>query len=101
MRRILSGPESVLVSSIVLMEVYARFLKKSPGEADEKKIFMLSRGQLISVDKEIVLDAARLKVRRGLSLADAIVWATAEKHNATLITADNDFRGYRPLQLLR
>jgi predicted nucleic acid-binding protein len=100
-RRILAGDEAIIISSINLMEIYAHYLKKSPGEADEKKIFLLARCQLVPADKEVVLEAARVKVRRGLSLADAIVWATAEKHGAKLVCCDSDFRGYKPLELLR
>ena len=98
---LLDSGEKIIMSSINLFEIYSKFFKYSEQEADEKRFFLLARTEVVPADKEIVVSAAKLKIQRGLSLADAIVWATAEKHGAKLVTADRDFRGYMPLELLR
>ncbi len=98
---LLSGNEPLLVSSLNLFEIYYKFLKYSREEAEEKRVFISTRAEVIPPDKEIVVQAAHLKLNRHLSLADSIIWATAEKHNARLVTADLDFKGYKNLELLR
>ncbi|MFH1106768.1 MAG: type II toxin-antitoxin system VapC family toxin [Candidatus Micrarchaeota archaeon] len=100
-RELLKSDEKVVTSSINLFEVYFQSLRKFPKEAEEIRGYILSRCDVIPADKEIVRDAAKVKLARGLSMADSIVWATAEKHGATIYTSDADFRGYRPLRLLR
>ena len=101
LKELLQSDEKIITSSLNLFEVYYKSLRNFPKEAEEIRGYILSRSEVIPADKDIVRDAANVKLARGLSMADAIVWATAEKQGATLVTSDRDFKGYRPLQLLR
>ena len=42
---------------------------------------------------QLALEAADVALGRGLAMADAIVFATARRHGATLVTGDADFDG--------
>ena len=49
------------------------------------------------------LDAAVVAaadLERGLAMADAIVFATAQRHGATLVTGDSDFNGLPDVVLI-
>jgi predicted nucleic acid-binding protein len=100
-RELLQSGEEILASSVNLFEVYFKLMKFFPSQAEENRLYLMSRCKIIPADKEIVLEAARIKLRRGLSFADSTVWATAERHNARLVTSDADFKGYKQLELLR
>ena len=43
------------------------------------------------VDESIALEAADIALATGLAMADSLVYATAKRHHATLVTADTDF----------
>ena len=47
---------------------------------------------LVPADEEISLHAARLKAKHKIPFADAFAAATALRHDATLVTADPDFK---------
>lgn len=93
--------ERIVTSSLNLLEVYFKYLKLLPAEADDRLAFVCSHAEVVAPDKAVVTEAARLRIQRGLATVDAIVWATAEKHGARLLTSDRDFKGYKPLELLR
>lgn len=48
--------------------------------------------QLISVDDELVLSAAKIKADYSISLADCFVVATAQRFSAKIVTGDPDFK---------
>jgi predicted nucleic acid-binding protein len=49
------------------------------------------RDRLISLDASLSFLAARLSLEKGLHMADAIIYATAQAHGAQLITSDTHF----------
>jgi predicted nucleic acid-binding protein len=53
----------------------------------------LRRATIVPVDDALALEAADVALERGLAMADAIVFATAQRYGATLVTGDADFDG--------
>jgi predicted nucleic acid-binding protein len=53
----------------------------------------LRRATIAPVDESLALEAADLSLIHGLAMADSLVYATAQRHGATLVTADADFQG--------
>jgi toxin FitB len=53
----------------------------------------LRRATIAPVDESLALEAADLSLVHGLAMADSLVYATARRHGATLVTADADFQG--------
>ncbi len=88
----------VLVSVMNLGEVYY-VLWRRHGErlADERKaqLELLPWG-IVSVDDELVWQAAKLKARYPLSYADAFAVATAIRHDAEIVTCDREILALPP-----
>jgi predicted nucleic acid-binding protein len=53
----------------------------------------LHRATIVAVDESLSLEAADVALAHGLAMADALVYATARRHRATLVTGDADFEG--------
>ena len=53
----------------------------------------MRRATIAPVDESLALEAADVSLGFGLAMADSLVYATAHRYNATLVTADLDFEG--------
>jgi predicted nucleic acid-binding protein len=53
----------------------------------------LHRARIVPVDEPLALDAADISLRLGLAMADSLVYATAQRYGARLVTGDADFEG--------
>ena len=53
----------------------------------------LHRAKIVPVDEPLALEAADISLKLGLAMADALVYATAQRHGATLVSGDADFDG--------
>ena len=53
------------------------------------------------VDESLALEAADVSLEHGLAMADAIIYATAARHGAGIVTADADFEGLAGVTLIR
>lgn len=56
-------------------------------------ISALRRATIAPVDGPLALEAADLSLAHGLAMADSLVYATARRFGATLVTADAGFEG--------
>jgi predicted nucleic acid-binding protein len=69
------------------------------GESDAlQAVALMQQGRVVSLDVSIALEAARVSNAYKLPLADSIILATAQAHNATLWTQDSDFEGLPSVQ---
>lgn len=53
----------------------------------------LRQATIAPIDEPLALQAADLSLAHGLAMADALVYATALRFGATLVTGDADFQG--------
>ena len=53
----------------------------------------LRRATIAAVDEPLALEAADVSLAHGLAMADSLVYATARRFGATLVTGDRDFEG--------
>jgi predicted nucleic acid-binding protein len=53
----------------------------------------LRRATIAPVDESLALEAADLSLALGLTMADSLVYATARRSGATLVSGDPDFEG--------
>ncbi len=89
----IEGKEKAIISTINIAEVYRWILRFYNEEIAEEKInVMKERCFVIPVDEEIAITAAKIKHERKFGLGDAIIYATARKENAILLTGDKDFK---------
>jgi predicted nucleic acid-binding protein len=83
----------LLVPTICLLEVFKRTLQQRGEEAALDVAALMQQGTVVDLDAAIALDAADVGVERKLSLADAVILATARAHGATIWTQDAHFEG--------
>ena len=91
-KEIIESSQKILLSTINASEIYHFLLKNKPAEAEKLIKFVLSSSFVIPLDSSIALKAAKIKYDKKIGLADAIVIATAEENNATILTGDDDFK---------
>ena len=49
--------------------------------------------EIVAVDESLALEAADVSLERGLAMADSLLYVTAARFGATLVTADINFEG--------
>lgn len=89
----LADTEQLLVPTSIQFELY-KWVKRERGEvAALETVAWTEQGKVIALDSNIALLAADLAFQHRLSFADAIIYASACRHSAELITADDHFEG--------
>ncbi len=88
----LKDKEPIMTPTIILYEVYKK-LKRDVSEAAADAIAVeIAKTHLVNIDSTLALFAADTSLEKGLAMADALVYAAAISHGATLITCDADFK---------
>ncbi len=81
------------MSAIEVYEVYKVIRRDLSEERALVAVSLLRRATVVPVEESLALEAADVSLELGLAMADSIVYATARRHGATLVTADADFEG--------
>ena len=82
----------LLVPSISVYEVFKRVYQQRGEEAALEAFAAMAQGQIIDLDTTLALNAAKLSATHKLPMADSIMLATAQAHQAILWTQDADFK---------
>lgn len=89
----LEDPETLVVPTVVQFELY-KWLERNRGEEAAMKAIARTTGStVVDLDTSTALLAAELSRDHGLSLADAVIYATARGHKTELVTSDDHFEG--------
>lgn len=89
-----------LVPTMVQLEL-ARWLTRELGEDKADQVIAFTQVcQVVPLDTEIALAAAEAGRAHGLATADAIIYATARRFGATLLTCDAHFQGLPGVTLI-
>ncbi len=89
----LEGTEAVLVPGITVYEVHRLIASKQGDHAADVAVGRMRRQTFIPLDAEIGVAASRLSRQHRLAAADAIIYASAQIHEAELWTQDAHFQG--------
>lgn len=89
----LEGREPLVVSAVEVFEVYTAIRRDVSEERALAAVSALHRATIAPVDESLALEAADVSLAFGLAMADSLVYATARRHGARLVTADGDFDG--------
>jgi predicted nucleic acid-binding protein len=81
------------VSAIEVYEVYKVIRRAVSEERAVEAVSVLRRATIAPVDEPLALEAAELSLAHRLAMADSLVYATARRYGATLVTGDADFEG--------
>jgi len=89
---VIENPQTVLVPTISLFEVYKRVLLEKNKDDALEAVALMKEARVVDLDDSIALSAAELSCELKLPLADSIILATARQFNATLWTQDSHFK---------
>ena len=89
----IENTNELLVSTINIYEVFKRILQQRDENSAIQAVALLHQGFVIDVDSEIALMAGKISIEYKIPLADSMIYATAQKNNAILLTQDVDFKG--------
>lgn len=93
---------SLVIPSISIYEVFKRLLAEPDGEeAGFLVVAAMQRGEVVDLDAELALGAARISRETRLPMADSIILATARANDAILWTQDADFEGIEGVEYVR
>ena len=85
--------EQLITPTTVQYELYKWVSRNSGTEAALKSVALTEQSTIAPLSTSIALLAADLSIENKLSFADAIIYATSQFHQATLITSDDHFEG--------
>jgi len=87
----LRQPAGVVTPTIVMYEVYKHAKRLRSEEDAVDAVAAMQKTRVVPLTNELALVAADLSLLYKLPMADAIVLATAQAHDADVITSDADF----------
>jgi predicted nucleic acid-binding protein len=88
----LEEADRVLTPSIVVYEVYKRLKRDASESVADAVLAHMGSTRIVALDDQMAIQAAEASLTHNLAMADAIVYATAQSHRATLVTSDADFK---------
>ena len=97
----IEGDEESVVSAINLAEVYfwiARFYDE--GTASGRLATIEKRCHVVAVERDTAIEAAKIKRKDKLGLADSLVLATARQVGGRVVTGDPDLKGFKDVVFL-
>lgn len=88
----IENTEELLVPTLCILEVFKRVLQQRGEDAALQTAALMQQGQVIDLDAGTAVNAAKIGHEIKLSLADAVIVATARIHHAVLWTQDTDLK---------
>ena len=96
----LAQTDALLVPTLVQYEL-AKWVTRERDETLAMEIIGLTQqAHVVLLDTSLALSAATAALEHRLALADAVVYACARLHDATLITSDAHFRNLSGVQYI-
>lgn len=89
----LASKAPLLVSTVSLYEISKYVAREVDAEASETLIDFIRQHTIVDITPDLALTAATISASHKLAMADALIYATALLHKATLWTQDDDFKG--------
>jgi len=91
--RPIEASRSLIVPTLSLFEVFKRIVQQRGEDEGLRAVAVMEQGKVVDLDRATALAAARISLELGIAMADSIMFATAQRHAATLWTQDADFEG--------
>ena len=87
----LRQPIQVVTPTIVVYEVYKHAKRLLSEEEAVNAVAAMQKTRIVPLSDELALTAADVSLAYKLPMADAIVLATAQAHDAEVVSSDIDF----------
>jgi predicted nucleic acid-binding protein len=97
----IEGSEPLVSSAIQVFEIYKVVRRDLSEERAIEAVSALRTTTIEPLAEGLALEAADVALEYGLAMADAIIFATASRHEAELVTGDADFDGLPRVTLIR
>ena len=97
----LISQDTLIASALNVYEVCRRVEHTVGRKAAAEAVAQMMKATIIPVDVQIATAATSLSITHHLAMADAIIYATAQLHHATLITSDAHFTGLPDVNFIR
>ena len=89
----LKDTASLVVPVVSIYEVF-RVVLRERGETEAlQAAAAMQKATVADLTTKLALSASKLSLQHALPMADSIILATAQLHNATIWTQDADFKG--------
>lgn len=85
--------DQLIVPTICIYEVFKRLSALSDEQEALRAVGVMSLGQVVELNRQLSLSAAKISREYELALADSVILATAHANDATLWTQDEHFKG--------
>ena len=92
-RRLLEATETLIVPTLVQYELRRWALRELGEDAADRVIAATRTARVVVLDETTALHAATLARHFKLASADALIYASALRHQAELVTCDAHFEG--------
>jgi len=97
----IEGSEPLVSSAIQIYEIYKVVRRDLNEERAIEAVSALRTTTIEPLAEGLAFEAADVALEYGLAMADAIIFATASRHEAELVTGDADFDGLPRVTLIR
>jgi predicted nucleic acid-binding protein len=93
--------DQLIVPTICIYEVFKRMSSILDEPEALRAVGVMSLGQVIELDRQLALNAAKISRDFKLALADSIILATVRANDATLWTQDEHFVGLENVEYIQ
>jgi toxin FitB len=90
----------LIIPTIITYEVFKYFIREVDEHHAWDVVSAMCTGQIVELNLDISLQAAKLSLQLNLPMADSIILATAKTYKAVLWTLDKDFQGIDGVQFI-
>lgn len=97
----IEGDAPLLTSVIQVYEIYKVVRRDISEERAIEAVSALRATTIEPLAESLALEAADVSLEHGLAMADAIIFATAARYGAEIVTADADFDGLPGATVIR
>jgi predicted nucleic acid-binding protein len=97
----IEGSEPLVSSAIQVYEIYKVVRRDVNEERAIEAVSALRTTTIEPLVEGLALEAADVALEYGLAMADAMIYATASRHEAELVTGDAAFDGLPRVTLIR
>lgn len=96
----LEREDQLLIPTIVIYEVLKKLRAGLGPTISDRFLSHALRGRVVALDEHLAIVAAEVSLQHRLAMADAIIYATARRFDAQLITGDSAFESMPGVTLL-
>jgi predicted nucleic acid-binding protein len=90
-RSLFEAPAQILVPTVVLYELRRWALRELGPDKADSVTASTRNARIVLLDETTAVHAAALALEHGLAAIDALIYASARRHEATLVTCDAHF----------